>query len=133
MLWMLRDSPSARRVRLENSGKLSCFSLFLSFSFSAQNQQQYQIVDLSPQQVQAMMQQQQGMGAMGMARQSFAPQQQMMQRPQQQMQVVDLSPQQVQQMMAQLMRIVAERSDAGTALDSVMAPPFRDVRSPARR
>lgn len=75
-------------------------SYFFPF-FSLQNQQQYQIVDLSPQQVQAMMQQQQGMGAMGMARQSFAPQQQMMQRPQQQMQVVDLSPQQVQQMMAQ--------------------------------
>lgn len=75
---------------------------------SAQNGQQYQIVDLSPQQVQAMMQQQQGgMGAMGMARGMMqAPQQQMMQRPmgmpqQQQMQVVNIPESQVQQMMAQ--------------------------------
>jgi hypothetical protein len=47
--------------------------------------------------------QQQGMGAMGMARQAFAPQQQMMQRPmgQQQMQVVDIPEAQAQQMMQQ--------------------------------
>lgn len=48
--------------------------------------------------------QQQGMGAMGMARQAFAPQQQTMQRPmggQQQMQVVDIPEAQVKQMMEQ--------------------------------
>jgi hypothetical protein len=48
-----------------------------------------------------MMSQQQGMGAMGMARQAFAPQQQMMQRPQQQYQVVDIPQAEAQQMVAQ--------------------------------
>ena len=74
----------------------------MSFCSCLQAQQpQYQIVDLSPQQVQAMMSQQRGMGAMGMARQAMQPQQMMQQQPQQQYQVVDLSPQQAQQMMQQ--------------------------------
>ena len=48
-----------------------------------------------------MMGPQQGMGAMGMARQAFAPQQQMMQRPQEQYQIVDIPEAQAKQMMMQ--------------------------------